>query len=384
MPTIIIYSDVRRSGQVLISGRDGCRDRGIFLWTAVLAGFMAWVLTGGTSLAGTIRDDRDDSLYTSLAAEPQYDCAGMVYTGSFLGSGTLIASEYVLTAGHMMRDGLRFTLDGITFYDADGSNYWQHPTEDIGIFRLSMPVVGVTPAMLYEPSLGSELGLDGTMVGFGYTGTGLTGEIVGTAGVKRAGQNTIDRDGSYWGWSSNLLLIDFDNPHNSRDSKFGSSTPLDLEMGPAHGDSGCGLFVELEGQTYLAGVQSAMWYYDDDDANYGDGGIFVSVGNTIDWINSIMPLPGDANYDGVVDAADAAYLSANWLSTDASWSDCDFNSDGIVDDIDATILAANWQSAASQPPAAVPEPHYAALLLGLLIAGLLNGRRRHPLKGLLA
>jgi len=484
----------------------------------------------------------------------------------------------------MAGDGAAFTVNGIEY---QATNYWQHPlwnatdpndatkvvAIDIGILKLSEPVSGVLPATLYEPSFGSPLGLDATMVGFGYTGTGLSGEVLGTAGTKRAGQNRIDTTGSYWGWSSDLLLVDFDSP-DGQSSTFGPSSPLDLEMGPAHGDSGCGLFVELAGQTYLSGVQSAMWYSDDDDdASYGDGGIFVSVGNTIDWIDSIVPrnlpplavddsyqvgedqwlyaeeygssqdvlandsdpngttlaavigdgpqhgslyfnsdgsfeylaeenyfgsdtftyraydgqlysdpatvtidvtpvndaplaqndayqiaygdefsdaegvlandsdieddelravlrdlpengtvelqadgtfiyrpdplfsgedsfaylaydgrmysslstvsilvepapMPGDANRDGVVDANDAAKLAEHWLDTDVGWSDGDFNSDGIVDATDAAIMSANWQAVGSQPPVAVPEPHNLALLLGLFIAGLLNGRRR--------
>lgn len=391
MLTTIAHADIRRWGHVRIARRDGRWDRGISVGLVILFGLTTWALSGGVGLAGTIRDDyEDDSLYLALVAETRFDCAGMVSIGPHIGSGTLIASEYVLTAGHMVSDGATFTINGQVYQTTD---YWQHPlwnatdpndptrvvAIDIGILKLSAPV-RVSPAMLYEPSFGSEVDLDGTMVGFGYTGTGISGEILGTAGVKRAGQNTIDATGTYWGWSSDLLLVDFDSP-DYRKNWLGSRTPLDLEMGPAHGDSGCGLFVELDGKTYLAGVQSAMWYFDGkDDASYGDGGLFVSVGNTIDWIDSIMPMPGDANCDGAVDAADAAYLTANWLARDANWSNGDFNADGVVNEIDASILAANWQAAASQIPAAVPEPHYAALLLGLLVIGLHGGRRRHLLK----
>ena len=76
-------------------------------------------------------------------------------------------------------------------------------------------------------------------------------------------------------------------------------------------------------------------------------------------------LPGDANRDGVVNAADATLLAANWQKmSGASWGQGDFNHDGKVDDIDASILAANWQ-AGSGASASVPEPSSVVLLLGV-------------------
>ncbi|MEA1951621.1 MAG: hypothetical protein U9N87_09560, partial [Planctomycetota bacterium] len=207
MLAIIPHFDTRYFDRVGFQGRTG-RARSVGL--LVLIGLALWTFSAPVAPAGTIRHDRDDSLYTSLAALPQYDCAGMVQLGSNIGSGTLIASEWVLTAGHMSGDGATFTVDG-TAYDAVAGSYQKHPSEDIGVFRLSLPVSGVIPAMLFEPTFGSEVGLDGTMVGFGNTGSGLSGETPLTTGTKRAGQNSIDATGSFWNWSSNLLLVDFDS-----------------------------------------------------------------------------------------------------------------------------------------------------------------------------
>ncbi|MBN1908138.1 MAG: hypothetical protein JW818_00230 [Pirellulales bacterium] len=73
-------------------------------------------------------------------------------------------------------------------------------------------------------------------------------------------------------------------------------------------------------------------------------------------------IPGDADFSGTVDAADARILAENWLrSDDVSWGDGDFNDDGVVNDLDASILAAHWQTSHSE--AAVPEP-------GVLVLGL--------------
>ena len=84
-------------------------------------------------------------------------------------------------------------------------------------------------------------------------------------------------------------------------------------------------------------------------------------------------LPGDADLNDVVDAADAAILASNWLTlTDATWAMGDFNGDEMVTDIDATIMATNWSVAAQ----GVPEPSALAGLLGLCLAGFLALARR--------
>ena len=80
-------------------------------------------------------------------------------------------------------------------------------------------------------------------------------------------------------------------------------------------------------------------------------------------------IPGDANRDGVVDAADAAALAANWQTTSgATWTDGDFNGDGAVDDVDATILATNWQTGFNSK--SVPEPSMSAPLFALMFGAL--------------
>ena len=77
---------------------------------------------------------------------------------------------------------------------------------------------------------------------------------------------------------------------------------------------------------------------------------------------TIAAIPGDASIDGVVNQADAAIVSANWLmQTGANWADGDFNNDGRVNEIDATLMAANWQRTVSPPAtsalvAAEPSP----------------------------
>ncbi|NLE37249.1 MAG: PEP-CTERM sorting domain-containing protein, partial [Pirellulaceae bacterium] len=93
------------------------------------------------------------------------------------------------------------------------------------------------------------------------------------------------------------------------------------------------------------------------------------------YLNYSLSMPGDANRDNRVDAADARLLAANWGKS-GGWLDGDFNGDGIVNTLDASILAANWgyQAESGSPDQPVPEPTVPALLaLGLL--SLLARRR---------
>ena len=94
------------------------------------------------------------------------------------------------------------------------------------------------------------------------------------------------------------------------------------------------------------------------------------------YFERICP-PGDANRDGRVDSTDAAILAANWLSSNAGWSEGDFNGDGSVNEIDAATLATNWQTGVSTE-VTVPEPAHVVFLASGLCAiayGLLRSKR---------
>ena len=91
---------------------------------------------------------------------------------------------------------------------------------------------------------------------------------------------------------------------------------------------------------------------------------------------SSILIPGDANYDYLVNEDDAAILADNWQTlSGATWSVGDFNGNYAVNDVDAAILAANWQSVASD---AVPEPGTLTLsaICGLMLLGLGDRRRK--------
>ena len=85
-------------------------------------------------------------------------------------------------------------------------------------------------------------------------------------------------------------------------------------------------------------------------------------------------MPGDADGDGHVGAADADILAQHWLQdSDATWAMGDFNRDGKVNDVDAAMLAANWNPASVSTSA--PEPGIITIMLAAVLPLAFLGRK---------
>ncbi len=259
--------------------------------TRTLSALICASLLSHSLSAATRRDDQPDSSYLNLAADPDYAPVGK-FQGSLTGSATLIAADWVLTTAHLLvSSASTFTINGSSYTP---SQWVVHPGWtgnafngfDLVLVRLNTPVPGVAPASLYLGS--SEVGQVGTFVGWGFTGTGLTGWQT-LDNQKRAFENVIDGD---FGNPSVLLGSDFDNPHNAADNDFGDPTPLLLEGAVAPGDSGGGVFLFDGEESYLAGVISFVAGRDGNgNADYGDVSGFGRVSTFAPWINSVIPEP---------------------------------------------------------------------------------------------
>ena len=215
--------------------------------------------------ASTIIAPTDAPLITAQMYRDEaalYPMVGKVTGSGLSGSGVLLSNRWVLTAGHIakFKPSGTFNVGGV---DYAIQSTITHPSYvfgsdpfDIGLIYLSSPVTAVNPATMIrfsDPS--SILGREATWVGTGLTGTGLTG-AQGPLEF-RAFTNIIDVMGPAYGLTATSFVADFDRPDGSTNSgSLSSPTATRLEGNVASGDSGGGVFVTVDGQRYLVGINS--------------------------------------------------------------------------------------------------------------------------------
>jgi hypothetical protein len=218
-----------------------------------------------------IRHDRDDARYLELGS--RYTAAVKVLPD---GAGVLIAPDWVLTAGHVVRGvsrrSPRIVING---REHEVARAFVHPDwlemgpHDVGLFQLRQQVTDVTPVVLH--AAGDEVGQVVTFVGTGDTGTGRTGPHAAD-GKKRGATNTVDAVDDDW------IYFTFDEGDDATD--------LEGVSGP--GDSGGPALVNVDGQLRTIGVSVFSDGKGRGPGRYGVGEVYARVSTHRDWIESVI------------------------------------------------------------------------------------------------
>ncbi|NEN89951.1 MAG: trypsin-like serine protease [Okeania sp. SIO3H1] len=214
-------------------------------------------------------------------------------------TGSLIASNYILTAQHCVQDffpedfRVQFRGDdpensvladiAVTDILQDGSFGLLDGT-DIAILELEEAAPdSIDPLRLFGSNPEDLIGSNATVLGFGFNGLGSVGHNDTADGLRWAAENTIDLlDGGFdprfsETFGSNIFNLDFDDgtdDNNTLSSVGSSSSPLTNEGTTAPGDSGSPLLVEVDGELLIAGVLSGG---STDTSEFGDISWFTGV-----------------------------------------------------------------------------------------------------------
>jgi hypothetical protein len=252
-----------------------CCDTRLISLCAIACAFLSSAKTG----AIVIRHDRPDARYVELAKE--FRAYGdVVEAGS-----TLIAPQWLLTAAHVAKEispytsfatinGSRYAIDRVILHP-DYVKAGMRGPRDLALLRLTKPVEGVEPVLLYRAK--DEADQIVTFIGRGRTGNGETGPT-GEDGKIRGATNKLERV------NETSVFFEFDAP----------DTATDLEGISGPGDSGGPALLKVDGKWAIAGVSSANMGNGKGLCRYGTTEVYARVSTAIEWIEETIKTPPDS------------------------------------------------------------------------------------------
>ncbi len=317
---------------------------------ATWASTLATNPSGELMLARVTLSNDAQGTYSALVGVANNDPVSMV--GGLIADGAM--QEIILTTTFTQEDP-GATLEGYV------SNLWEVDTLG-GEWLSAVLLFDLTSGDIYQDLLGTNNPPDASLIG---ANPSLEFDTYMTGGTDTLAPSTTGPSPSVFGGAVDL----------------GGAIPLEFDVDGINATWATSLATNPSGNLMLGRFTLS----DDAQGTFkfrlgvGEGGaVFYYGGVIVDGAMLFLPLiPGDADGDRDVDAADAAILASFWQqSVTGGASEGDFNGDGYTNDLDATILATNWQVGVAAT-AAVPEPGMMALLAcGLTM--LLGARRRGP------
>jgi hypothetical protein len=325
---------------------------------------------------------------TAPADDPGFANVGIRGSGSavYLGDG------WVLTAAHV---GAGWTWFNGVDYNAVPNSAVQLPnppgqafTPDTDLLMYQISGTPNLPSVTIAsdpPTVGSQV----TMIGNGrdrvaqeayWTSSWISSSTPSTyAGYIWAATNDVR-------WGTNVISsvgvpegIGV-NSETAFATQFTGNTLYDAQGSP--GDSGGAVFhQDGSGQWTLTGIMFTVNYLvgqPEGTSVVGDTTYSADLSIYRSEIYHTMAIPGDANFDGVVNGLDLSIITSEWKEKGTGANDPagDVNHDGVVNGMDVAMVMSNWtglQSSAGSA-SAVPESS-TVILVAIATLALLAFRR---------